>query len=170
MGLCACCFVLVFHFFPPLAARGLFWESLATLDKCPLTSGFQLLLAVGGLSSPFSFSPGWISGPSPCTVFKGPLNDISLLYQLQKHPNHSWRCSLLRAVEGDSDPDRSCMTEALEIREFPIPGYSWNSWERLFFLWHQLEFWRHGKRDGASFGVTRTLLLALGAWLLLLNF
>lgn len=56
-----CVLVVLFWFstfFPPLAARGLFWESLATLDKCPLTSGFQPLLAVGGLSSPFSFSPG----------------------------------------------------------------------------------------------------------------
>lgn len=54
MVLCACCFVLVFHFLPPLAARGLFWESLATLDKCPLTSSFQPPLAVGGLP-PFPF-------------------------------------------------------------------------------------------------------------------
>lgn len=56
MVLCACCFVLVFHFFSPLAARGLFWESLATLEKCPLTSSFQPPLAVGGLPPPFSFS------------------------------------------------------------------------------------------------------------------
>lgn len=32
---------------------------------------------------------------------------MSLLYPLQKHPNHSWRGSLLRAAKGDSDPDRS---------------------------------------------------------------
>lgn len=56
MVLCACCFVLVFHFSPPLAARGLFWESWATLDKCPLTSSFQPPLAVGGLHHP-SLSP-----------------------------------------------------------------------------------------------------------------
>ena len=47
-------FCFGFPLSPPLAARGLFWESLATLDKCPLTSSFLPPLAVGGLS-PFPF-------------------------------------------------------------------------------------------------------------------
>lgn len=124
MVLCACYFVLFCFstFSPPLAARGLFWESLATLDKCPLTSSFLPPLAVGDLP-PFPFPLRWIWDRFFFffgTIFKGRLNNISFLYQLRKHPNHSRRCSEVRAVEGYADPDRSCMKGALGIRAFPL--------------------------------------------------